>query len=59
MVGEEVNVNQTKDGTIKWKVLESVIEADMIEVVESEQKLCDDAVSMCIENNYDTLSSAF
>lgn len=59
MVGEEVNGNQTKDGTIKWKVLESVIKDDMREVVESEQKQYNDAVSMYKENNYDTLSSEF
>ena len=58
MVGEEVSIKSAKDGTIKWKVVESVVDDNMRETIEREQKEYDKKVGM-LKREYSTLSSAF
>ena len=58
MVGEEVTVKSAKDGTIKWRVVESVVDDDMRVKIEAEQKEHDKKVSI-MKSEYVTLLSAF
>lgn len=58
MLGEEVVVRSTKDGTIKWRLVESVIDDNMIVIIETEQKYHDKKVGIN-KGEHLTLSSVF
>ena len=58
MEGEEVSVSSSVQGTIKWKVVESVQADDMTTVIEKEWKSYKDGMSV-IKSEYTSMAAAF
>ena len=58
MEGEEVSVSSSAQGTIKWKVVESVQDDDMTPIIEKEWKSYKDGMSV-IKCEYKSMAHTF